>query len=352
MATQNSAQNSIAIHRLRNGDSLILKLLENGNPLFQSITDAGTPIPDWTVAANQPAITVSVVSVRGNAVTIASVKWIYNGITLSFSSSGACTTTGYTSIFSVSNNGATLNIIGNLASSDNTAADNIDVEVVARLSGIEYTLTAGKTVTITPMSSSGYIGILTANRAYVDSENKSSTITARLYQDGSPVSGFSLNVIADDKTIYNGIHTDGDSETFTVSQNMIDGEQLFIVDFFIDSVGSIAVARQAIRISDLSDEYNVILYIPTSSPQEVDTGSDVTVKAKLVKTDVNGVMTDITDADAQSYVMKIVQPEKDSSGNTWTVLATANTNEIKVTTEHTDRDGTQRDVEVICNVTF
>lgn len=64
-----SAQGSITIKRLRNGDSLYVSFDTNGKPLYQGVdTSTGSVSPDWTVAANQPIITPKVTSVRGNTV--------------------------------------------------------------------------------------------------------------------------------------------------------------------------------------------------------------------------------------------------------------------------------------------
>ena len=67
MANNYSAQGSITIKRLRNGDSLFLTLETNGIPLYQGVDpESGAVSPDWTQAANQPVITPHANSVRGN----------------------------------------------------------------------------------------------------------------------------------------------------------------------------------------------------------------------------------------------------------------------------------------------
>ena len=80
-----SAQGSITIKRLRNGDSLYISFNTNGKPLYQGVdTSTGSVSPDWTVAANQPIITPKVTSVRGNTVVRSSHQWKWNGQTLLF----------------------------------------------------------------------------------------------------------------------------------------------------------------------------------------------------------------------------------------------------------------------------
>ena len=67
-----SAQGSITIKRLRNGDNFFISLeVTNGIPLFQGVDEkTGAVSPDWTVAANQPIITPRVTSARGNSVSL------------------------------------------------------------------------------------------------------------------------------------------------------------------------------------------------------------------------------------------------------------------------------------------
>ena len=81
-----SAQGSITIKRLRNGDNFFISLeITNGVPLFQGVDEkTGTASPDWTVPANQPIITPKVTSARGNAVDLSFHSWKYNGVALNF----------------------------------------------------------------------------------------------------------------------------------------------------------------------------------------------------------------------------------------------------------------------------
>jgi hypothetical protein len=283
-------------------------------------------------------------------VTIISVVWAYNGITLTFNSTGACTTSGYTSTFKTTNNGTTLNIINNLASKTNTAADNIDVTVVAQVAGVEYTLTGGKTVTITPMSSAGYVGVLSASSAYLDTDNPQTTVTVQLYQDGQPVTTFYYKAWRGATLHASGQSTSG-IVTFTVDRAVVDGEQAFTVNFMIDSVSGTPVACQSIRIADISDEYQLVLSI-TSANKEVSEGNSVTVAAQVYKTTAEGVMSDITSQiDASNFTLEIIQPTA-TAAQPWKVLATAAAKSITVTTDHTDADGEQRDVEVVGTVKF
>ena len=137
-----SAQGSITIKRLRNGDSLFMSLELNGKPLYQSYDDqTDTVSPDWTVAANQPIITPHVSSTKSGAVTTSLHTWTYNGVQLVFNgaSSGGYTedSTGKFALNPV--NGA-LKIIANLASSINTANDTLQYACVATVAGVEYNL--------------------------------------------------------------------------------------------------------------------------------------------------------------------------------------------------------------------
>ena len=80
-----SAQGSITVKRLRNGDTFFISLDLNGVPLYQGVDPVtGDVPPDWRVAANQPVITPKVTSARGNIVSLGGHQWSYNGQVLVF----------------------------------------------------------------------------------------------------------------------------------------------------------------------------------------------------------------------------------------------------------------------------
>jgi hypothetical protein len=63
-------------------------------------------------------------------------------------------------------------------------------------------------------------------------------------------------------------------------------------------------------------------------------------------------MSDITSQiDASNFTLEIIQPTA-TAAQPWKVLATAAAKQITVTTDHTDTDGEQRDVEVVGTVKF
>ena len=138
-----SAQNSITVKRLRNGDTFFITFGNNGIPLFQGVDPVtGVVTPDWTVAANQPVVTPVVTSARGNAVVLSNHQWSYNGVALNFN--GATSgdwTTDSTGKFQLNSSTGALKIIANLASTTNIASDSLTYSCVATVAGVEYNLT-------------------------------------------------------------------------------------------------------------------------------------------------------------------------------------------------------------------
>ena len=155
-----SAQGSISIRRVRNGDTLFLSFNTNGIALFQGVdSSSGEVSPDWTVEANQPVITPVVNSAKGNPVTTQYHSWKYLGVTLSFT--GA--TVGdfikdSTGKFAINTSTGALKIIKNLASTTNFASDLLEYQCVATLDGVEYNLSKSIEIMITTYGASSYIG--------------------------------------------------------------------------------------------------------------------------------------------------------------------------------------------------
>lgn len=97
MANQTTATASRRIFFRSRGGSFSAILMADTGDLFQmytanSLGQPGAPYyPDFTVASNQPTITLSLTSSQSlGTVTPDSVEWIVNGVTLTFDSTGKC----------------------------------------------------------------------------------------------------------------------------------------------------------------------------------------------------------------------------------------------------------------------
>ncbi len=334
-----SAQGSITIKRLRNGDTFFISLeITNGIPLFQGVDDkTGAITPDWTVAANQPIITPKVTSARGASVTLGFHQWQYNGINLNFN--GATDADGYkldsTGMFKMNTTTGALRIVKNLASSSNIANDTLSYACVATVGGVEYNLQKSIDVLIQSVGATSYAGYVNASTEQLTSSVTSSTLSTRLWLGASELTNYYVKWYRDNTlwSAKNGM------KNISIGNQDVDGTQLFIAEFYKDSASTTPVFRAGIRIIDTSDEYQVICYV-SSTQKDVDAGSPVTVKAKIVRYLPDGTTQEITPTGV-TWRMDVMDRK------TWDIIKTANASTIQVTTAETDRNGEMGDVEVV-----
>lgn len=335
-----SAQGSITIKRLRNGDSLFMSLELNGKPLYQSYDDqTGTVAPDWTVAANQPIITPHVSSTKSGAVTTSLHTWTYNGVQLVFNgaTSGGYTTDS-TGKFALNPVNGALKIIDNLASSVNTANDTLQYACVATVAGVEYNLSKSIDIQIQMGGASSYYGFVNASSLQLDESHDSVTLASELWLSAAAVNSYYIKW-------YKG-NTEwaakAGQKTITVTRADVDGSQLFIAEFYKAQGDTNYICRYGISVIDTLDEIILVPYI-YSANKEVDTNNPVVVKARIVRASTNAVLTPSN----PTWAFTIMD------GDTWTVKGTSNTDSITVTTAHTDQqDGSTHDVEVLAEVSF
>ncbi len=335
-----SAQGSITIKRLRNGDSLFLSLELNGKPLYQSYDDqTGTVAPDWSQAANQPILTPNVATTRGNTVSLSLHTWTYNGVQLVFNgaSSGGYTTDS-TGKFALNPVNGALKIIANLASAVNVANDTLSYSCVATVGGVEYNLSKSVDIQIQKGGASSYYGFINASTMQLDESHDSLTLASELWLSASAVSSYYIKW-------YKGAtewEAKAGQKTITVNRSDVDGSQLFIAEFYKAQGDANYIFRAGISIIDTLDEIILVPYI-SSSNKEVDTNNPVTVAARIVRASTNSVLTPSN----PSWQFTIMD------GDTWTVLGTTTASSIQVTTAHTDQvDGSTHDVEVLVEVSF
>lgn len=337
-----SAQGSITIKRLRNGDNFFISLeVTNGIPLFQGVDEkTGVPHPDWSVAENQPIITPRVTSARGNNVYLSFHSWKYNGVTLNFNGAES---DGWkldsTGNFKINASTGSLRIVNNLASKINCANDTLTYECVATISGIEYNLQKSIDILIQTVGANGYVGFIIASTEQLTDEVTSCTLSTRLMLAADDVTSYYVKWYKDD-TLWpekNG------QKNISVGREDVDGTQLFIAEFYKDSTSNTALYRAGIRIIDTLDEFQVQLAI-TSSNKEVSPGNSVVVKASVVNMRTNTVVS------PQGAVWSLRVMEKKN----WNEKRRVATDTITITTADTDdpTTGEENDVEIHAEVDF
>lgn len=341
MANNYSAQGSITIKRLRNGDSLFLTLETNGIPLYQGVDpSSGTVNPDWTIAANQPVITPKATSVRGNAVALSGHNWYYNQNQTPLVFNGTASdgwVTDSTGKFQLNLATGALKIVGNLASAQNTANDSLVYKGVATVGGIEYGVEKSIDILIQPFGSSSYVGFVTATTEQLTSSVQETTLTTKLLCGADELTSYHVRWYKDDTewSAKNG------QKSITVGRDDVDGTQLFIAEFYKQSSDAAPVYRAGIRIIDTLDDFQVVCYI-SSANKEVAPGKDVEVAAKIVNQRTHAEVSPASPAWRMDVMKK----------SDWAVVKTSNRNTITVTTEETDADGQENDVEVTAEVTW
>lgn len=328
-----SAQGSVVVKRLRNGDTVFLSLVPN-QPLYQAVNaDSGEVSPDWTNTVNQPTITPTFRSARGSSITTKKHQWLYNGIDVTDST--------IASKFSINSSTGALTIKGNLASADNIASDTLTYTGAIVVEGVESTLTKDITVLIQPSGSNAYTGYIYADSLQLTKDENSIKLNTMLYHGAEKVEGYYVDWYKDNETFKANV---SGTEALTVKCSDVDGEQIFIARFKTSKTDTDYVASYAVRVQDTDDEYFVKL---TASGGEVSVGVDVTVTATLYRVPASGGSEELYEPADAVWTMR----KRD--GNTWEQIGDdVAVNTLKVTTADTDYDNKVRDVEVEAEVTW
>ena len=335
-----SAQGSITIKRLRNGDSIFLTLELNGKPLYQSWDEQkSSASPDWSVAANQWVLTPKATSTKGNNVTLSQHNWVYNGVALVFN---GATSGDYvldsTGKFGRNPVNGALRVMANLASAVNIANDTLEYSCVATVAGSEYNLSKSVDIQIQKGGASSYFGYINASTTQLDGTHTSAVLATELWLSASEVSDYYIKWYKDSEEWSDK----AGQKSITVTRDDIAGSQLFIAEFYKASGDTDYVFRAGVSIIDTMDEIILVPYI-SSSNKEVDTGNPVVVKARIVRASTNTVLTPTNPV----WYFTIMD------GDTWTVKGATDAESISVTTDHTDQaDGSTHDVEVLVEVSF
>ena len=265
----NRTGGSFSVRFLRNGDQIsivrnIIDINGNGAALFQVIDPtSGAVRPDWTVAANQPIIQLSVRSQAGYPVEITGVIWAYDGTNLNIVYNGSnWVTASNDSRFQgrINNDKYELRIVGNIASESAVSNKQITYGITYVSNAMTDSVQGSVDVLIQQAGSDSHILQITANRVELDSSHPDAVLTAAAMYGTEVVTigqnGYTIEW-------YNGgTRLDGQtSATLTVTRDMVDGGNIFIAKLKKD--GNL-VAQDSQRINDIADEYQIV-ETPTSA---------------------------------------------------------------------------------------
>lgn len=304
---------SFKITLVRNGITINGNPVVINGPLLQYYDASGTITPDWSKAAadKQPVLYPYVLHGANVVVpTPASVKWTYNGITLTFDTSGNCTTNGYTNIFkavtqTIASGKTTpaLKIIGNLASGNNT-----DDDLIACTGSIEVNksqISFGEVrFPVTVQTGSGTIyKVFISSDDFVVGEKKNAILKADVYINAQlqDATNFTFAYQQQDTNAADGwkdIVSTG--QTCTITPDMVDSSTV-IKCVARDKSGKI-VGSDMVKITDSSDPYD-IQYKGSDTVED----TDETVSFKVIKK--------TTGEDVSNRIQSITWRFTDNGGN-------------------------------------
>lgn len=278
--SKKAAQGSVAVRVLQTGANIFISL-QADKGLAQGINSStNVPVPDWSVAANQPTITPVANCSTGSPVTLSGHSWDYNDAPITFdATTGLSTNSGFAGKFKLNPTTGALTITDNLASASNTASDTLTYHGVATVDGVPYAADKSIDILIQPMGDGGFLGMLTASRIQLTDESGSDTsaLYTRLFSESGEMSAYYVIYFKDDTEWTRGAVGDHP----VVTRDDVDGEQLFIAAFYADSSYTQELCRAGIRITDTADVYQLNTAIVSANTQ-VASGKDVTVKSTII----------------------------------------------------------------------
>lgn len=345
----NTAQGTIRISRLRNGDTVTTVLELNGKPLQQIIdANSGEPSPNWQKdESSRPTLTPKCYSSRAAKVSLEFVSWSYNDTVLVWGTLGA---DGYrtdtTGKFKKEETTGALTIIDNIASAANTSNDTLTYKGKATVNGMQVDAEAAETIKIHQGGASSWTCSLTAVPAVLESADSTSLLATTLTLGVTPQTNYYVKWKNGGTGEY--ITKWAGKKSVTVERDDVDGITYFIAEFYKSSADEDMVARDGVKITDNTDEFKIDFRVDSDN-SVVDDGKPVKLTAFVYSMRKGAEVTSLTDASWQLRVM---------DGETWEQIGdTVNSPSIEISTSHTDytdKDGVahQRDVNVLADVSF
>ena len=262
--------NRFMVTAIEDGTTLHGTLLSTKS-LAQSYNN-GSCTPDWSVAANQPIIYVSLYDGSQQVVPDSSFTWYWNGTALTFNAQNKTAdgrfekTTYNAGTQQAPLNVPALKIIGNLASSENLNIDVIRFSGYKTISTAPIPFSASADVRITEWVAGGYLGVLSFNsNAVIDNDHSSVSIRSTLYNESGSVATYTsewyINEVLISSTTPNGSGvSQSNPHLFTiVEEDVVDYATIKCV-FKVDNS---TVWTEYIGVDDVTDPE--FLYIQQSS---------------------------------------------------------------------------------------
>lgn len=327
-----SAQGSITVQRLRNGDGIFITFANlSGKPLYQSIdTDNGNTVsPDWSGDSNdvnRPIIQPQVKSTTGEKVIISQAVWKYNGSTLSFVDVPTSETWAVEDSakprFAFRASDFAIKPIDNLVSPTTQINGTLSFSCIANANGGTFSVSDDQIIVLAKGGASSFYGFITASSLTLDNENPTTVLTSSLYCGGNEVPSYFIKWYKDRDhlTAHDG------QNTIEVSRGNVDSTQLFIAEFYQAAGDAKPVAYAGITVVDTADEFRVSFEYLSANQYLDNANPSVELKAHLVSSSTGAFMTQNI-----RWMLDVIDKE------TFKSIKSSNTDTIEVTTAETDR---------------
>lgn len=262
----NAISSHFAITALQEGVTIQGSLRVSGALAQNYNTHTSACVPDWSAdPTSRP--TVYVVVRRGAAYVAAGAitqpQWTYNGVTIEWGGDGNSTNfldSSGCSLFKSSSKSVSLGgglvlvpcltVQGNLASAQNTDLDTIGFSGGIEMSGGTITFQCQTDVKIVPMTTQGYLGLLTPESGIITTKGQDITMRALLYgDDGSAVLGYF--------PVWRNAGTEAtiasDVKQITVNETDVVDNLVVRCDFYLDAAHTNRVCTAFASIDDTTD---------------------------------------------------------------------------------------------------
>lgn len=175
-----SISNRFYITALEDGTTLHGNLAVEGS--LSQAWNGQTAVPDWTVAANQPLIYLTLLSGGTLVAPSNDFRWLYNGVEIQDSDTRFQKTTKVvtygTGTSQQSETMPALKIVANLASSNNVDVDLITFEGNYIINGTGVSFTATAQIRISTISTGSSLGVINFHNGISDITTKGQVVVA------------------------------------------------------------------------------------------------------------------------------------------------------------------------------
>lgn len=288
MAEQTKVSGSLVLKRLKTGRVVFLSVNALGKPFFQGWnSSSGTAVPDFTTVENQPVATPTVTSSDGTAVKITSGEWKYNDTLLTFgdpAADGWATSTNANGAFAYNPATHELKVVKNVASADNTATDTLTFTAHGEAGGANYTVTGSIELRIMTLGNSANVILISlvnedGNDTIITGDDDTVKLQTTRLTDGNVSNTGVVKWFGEDGKTQIGETGD----TITVTSDDVQGVGIIYARWYASASSATVLASDAIAITDVKDDVDVVVSLTDDSPAEWDGSSTMKVQGLLYK---------------------------------------------------------------------